>query len=125
MIIVNMHGIAVRGEGVEHGAWSMEQKGFTQQCKVVERVEKCNIVRIFAVHKLNISAAEMEIRLNNEPVTLEEESISLTRLLEVKKYTFKLRIVKVNGRFIERDNYDSETVRDGDDVQVVYLMSGG
>lgn len=67
----------------------------------------------------------MEIRLNNEPVTLEEESISLTRLLEVKKYTFKLRIVKVNGRFIERDNYDSETVRDGDDVQVVYLMSGG
>lgn len=67
----------------------------------------------------------MEIRLNNEPVTLMEESISLTRLLEVKKYTFRLRIVKVNGRLIERDNYDSETVRDGDEVQVVYLMSGG
>lgn len=67
----------------------------------------------------------MEIRLNNEQVTLMEESISLTRLLEVKKYTFRLRIVKVNGRLIERDNYDSETVRDGDEVQVVYLMSGG
>ena len=88
-------------------------------------IERCNIVRIFAVHQLNISAAEMEIRLNNEPVTLEEESISLARLLEVKKYSFRLRIVKVNGRFIERDNYDSEIVRDGDEVQVVYLMSGG
>jgi thiamine biosynthesis protein ThiS len=67
----------------------------------------------------------MEIRLNNEPVILGEESISLTRLLELKKYTFRLRIVKINGRLIERDNYDSETVRDGDEVQVVYLMSGG
>ena len=67
----------------------------------------------------------MKIRLNSEPVSLEEESISLSRLLEVKKYTFRLRIVKVNGRFIERDNYDSEIISDGDEVQVVYLMSGG
>ncbi|MBE0667808.1 MAG: sulfur carrier protein ThiS [Bacteroidales bacterium] len=67
----------------------------------------------------------MEIRLNNEPVTLKEETITLSRLLEVTKYNFKLRIVKVNGRLINRDNYDTEIVRDGDDVQVVYLMSGG
>ncbi|HUW93310.1 MAG TPA: sulfur carrier protein ThiS [Bacteroidales bacterium] len=67
----------------------------------------------------------MKIRLNNEPVTLEEESITLSRLLEVKKYTFRLRIVKVNGRFIERDSYDTEIIKDGDEVQVVYLMSGG
>ncbi|MCJ7821136.1 MAG: sulfur carrier protein ThiS [Bacteroidales bacterium] len=67
----------------------------------------------------------MEIRLNNEPVTLKEETITLSRLLEVTKYSFRLRIVKVNGRLINRDDYDTEIVRDGDDVQVVYLMSGG
>jgi thiamine biosynthesis protein ThiS len=67
----------------------------------------------------------MEIRLNNEPVTLKEETITLSRLLEVTKYSFRLRIVKVNGRLINRDDYDTEIVSDGDDVQVVYLMSGG
>ena len=67
----------------------------------------------------------MEIRLNNEPVVIEGDGISLSRLLEIKKYTFRLRIVKINGRLIDRDNYDNETVRDGDEVQVVYLMSGG
>ena len=87
--------------------------------------EKFNFVRIFTIRKRNNSTAEMEIRLNNEPVTLEEESITLSRLLKVKKYTFRLRIVKINGRLIDRDNYDTEIVSDGDEVQVVYLMSGG
>jgi len=36
----------------ERGAGRAELvvKGIAQKCKVVERVEKCNIVRIFAVH---------------------------------------------------------------------------
>jgi len=67
----------------------------------------------------------MNITLNNEPLTTEGESITVARLLELKKYTFKLRIVKINGRLINRDSYDEEVVRDGDDVQVIYLMSGG
>lgn len=67
----------------------------------------------------------MEIRLNNEPVVIEGDGISLTRLLELKKYTFRLRIVKINGRLIDRDHYDNEIVKEGDEVQVVYLMSGG
>jgi sulfur carrier protein len=71
------------------------------------------------------SNADMNITLNNEPLTTEGESITVARLLELKKYTFKLRIVKINGRLINRDSYDEEVVRDGDDVQVIYLMSGG
>jgi sulfur carrier protein len=71
------------------------------------------------------SNADMNITLNNEPLTTEGESITVARLLELKKYTFKLRIVKINGRLISRDSYDEEVVRDGDDVQVIYLMSGG
>jgi sulfur carrier protein ThiS len=43
----------------------------------------------------------------------------------MKRYTFKLRIVKINGRLISRDSYDEERIGDGDDVQVIYLMSGG
>jgi thiamine biosynthesis protein ThiS len=71
------------------------------------------------------SSADMNITLNNEPLATEGESITVARLLELKKYTFRLRIVKINGRLISRDSYDDEVVRDGDNVQVIYLMSGG
>lgn len=67
----------------------------------------------------------MNITLNNEPLTLEGESITVEKLLELKKYTFRLRTVKVNGRLLDRDSYSAEVINDGDSVQVIYLMSGG
>jgi len=67
----------------------------------------------------------MEITLNNEPLTVEGEIITIARLLELKKYTFRLRIVKINGRLISRDSYEDEVVSNGDNVSVIYLMSGG
>lgn len=67
----------------------------------------------------------MEIILNNEPITIEGDEISLPRLLEVRKYTFRLRIIKINGRLIDREKYDDEVIKNGDNVQVIYLMSGG
>jgi len=67
----------------------------------------------------------MDITLNNEPLSVEGESVTVARLLEIKKYTFRLRIVKINGRLISRDSYDDEMVSNGDNVQVIYLMSGG
>ncbi len=67
----------------------------------------------------------MNITLNNEPLTLDGESITVEKLLELKKYTFRLRIVKVNGRLLDRDSYGEEVINEGDIVQVIYLMSGG
>lgn len=67
----------------------------------------------------------MEITLNNEPMTIDGTSVTVEKLLELKKYTFRLRIVKINGRIIDRDSYAHEMICDGDTVQVIYLMSGG
>ncbi|MCI0522172.1 MAG: sulfur carrier protein ThiS [Bacteroidales bacterium] len=67
----------------------------------------------------------MDITLNNEPLSISGESITVSELLEMKRYTFKLRIVKINGRLISRDSYEEESISEGDDVQVIYLMSGG
>ncbi len=67
----------------------------------------------------------MNITLNNEPMNLDGESITVEKLLELKRYTFRLRIVKINGRLIDRDSYGEEVINDGDTVQVIYLMSGG
>jgi sulfur carrier protein len=67
----------------------------------------------------------MKITLNNEPVTVDGESITVERLLEIKRYTFRMRTVKINGRIVDRDSYGGELIHDGDNVQVIYLMSGG
>jgi len=69
--------------------------------------------------------ARMKITLNNEPITIDGDTVTVERLLELRKYTFRLRIVKINGRIIDRDSYAREMIHDGDTVQVIYLMSGG
>jgi len=36
-----------------------------------------------------------------------------------------MRIIKINGRLIPREKYESTFIKEGDNVQVIYLMSGG
>ena len=36
-----------------------------------------------------------------------------------------MRIIKVNKKLISRDEYDTAEIHDGDEVQMLYLMSGG
>ena len=68
----------------------------------------------------------MQILLNNrEEEFPENDSICVSEMLELKKFSFKMRIIKVNGVLISKDRYDSAIIHDGDDVQMIYLMSGG
>jgi len=67
----------------------------------------------------------MRIILNNRDEEFVKDSISVTELLVVKKYSYKMRIIKVNGLLITKDKYDSTIINEGDEVQMLYLMSGG
>lgn len=67
----------------------------------------------------------MKILLNNRPEDFPEESLSVTEMLTRKKYTYKMRIVKINGDLIRKEKYDTTMINDGDEVQMLYLMSGG
>lgn len=67
----------------------------------------------------------MRILLNNRDESFEKENISVSEMLTLKKYSFKLRIIKINGRLIPKDQYDSTIIHEGDDVHMIYLMSGG
>jgi sulfur carrier protein len=67
----------------------------------------------------------MKILLNNREEEFCMESISVSELLYLKKFSFKLRVIKINGFLISKDKYDSTVIHDGDDVQMLYLMSGG
>ena len=67
----------------------------------------------------------MNITVNNEPLTCEEDVLSVNRLLQKKNYTFKLLVVKINKKLIPKEDYDKSLIHEGDDVIVLHLMSGG
>jgi thiamine biosynthesis protein ThiS len=67
----------------------------------------------------------MKIQLNNLEEELPGDSITVNEMLIYKKFSFRMRIIKVNGEFIPGEKYDSALIHEGDDVQMLYLMSGG
>lgn len=67
----------------------------------------------------------MKILLNNRKEEFGKEAISVSEMLILKKFSFKMRIIKINGILIPKEKYDSTFIHDGDDVQLIYLMSGG
>lgn len=67
----------------------------------------------------------MKILLNNREEEFSRDVLTVAEMLALKKFTFKMRIIKINGELISRDNYDSTKIQDGDNIQMLYLMSGG
>jgi len=63
--------------------------------------------------------------LNNREEEFSSKSISVSEMLILKKFSYKMRIIKINGALISKDQYDSTIIHDGDNVQMLYLMSGG
>jgi thiamine biosynthesis protein ThiS len=67
----------------------------------------------------------MKILLNNRQEEFEMDSMSVSKMLLIKKFSFRMRIIKINGVLVSREKYDSTFIKDGDNVQMLYLMSGG
>jgi sulfur carrier protein len=67
----------------------------------------------------------MNILLNNREEKFARETMSVSEMLLDKKFSYKMRIIKINGILIAKEDYDSTFIHEGDDVQMLYLMSGG
>jgi len=67
----------------------------------------------------------MNILLNNREESFDRETMTVREMLELKKFSFRMRIIKINGVMIPKDDYDSVIIHEGDVVQMLYLMSGG
>jgi sulfur carrier protein len=67
----------------------------------------------------------MNIILNNNNESFEAYKLSITELLALKKFTFKMLIIKINGQLVKQENYSNTFIKDGDDVMVLHLISGG
>lgn len=67
----------------------------------------------------------MDIILNNRKEKINIEKLSITDLLKYKNFTFKMMIVKINGKLIKKDEYQTAYIKEGDNVSVLHLISGG
>lgn len=67
----------------------------------------------------------MKIILNNRPETFECSSMTMGELMEIKKFTYKKIIVKVNHNIIEPHEYDTTIIKENDNVVVLHLLAGG
>lgn len=67
----------------------------------------------------------MKITVNRICEEYPEEVMTVKRLLERKSWNFPLLIVRVDGVLVERKDYGTFQVRDGADVDVHHLVSGG
>ncbi len=67
----------------------------------------------------------MNITLNNRPQFFDENRLTIAEILKLKKFSFKMLVIKVNGKLIKKNQYDVQEVFDGDNVQILHLISGG
>lgn len=67
----------------------------------------------------------MEIILNNNPESFREENLTIQEIIDKKGYTFKMLVTRLNGALIKKNERESTIVKEGDDLMVLHLMSGG
>jgi sulfur carrier protein len=67
----------------------------------------------------------MDIVLNNNPESFAEDILTVDKILEKKNFTFKMLIIKLNGALVKKEDYALTQVKDGDDLNVLHLISGG
>ena len=67
----------------------------------------------------------MEIILNNTKEIIQAENITVAELIRLKNFTFRLLVTKVNGQLVRKEDRERTYIKDGDDVAVIHLISGG
>jgi len=67
----------------------------------------------------------MEILLNNRKEIIDQDEIKLDELIKLKNFTFKLLVTKVNGVLIKKDVRSDVIIRQGDEVHILHMISGG
>ncbi len=67
----------------------------------------------------------MNITLNNRSENLEGDKLTVSEILAIKNFTFQMLVIKVNGKLIRKPQYNSTEVVNGDNVQILHMISGG
>lgn len=64
------------------------------------------------------------ITVNGKPLDW-QAGMTVRDVLTAMNYSFKMLVIKVDGKLVKKDAYDTYSVPDGADVMVMHLISGG
>ena len=68
----------------------------------------------------------MKIILNNRNETIENtEKMSIEDIIIYKNFTFRLLVTKLNDKLIKKEARKDTYIKEGDNVIVMHLISGG
>ena len=66
----------------------------------------------------------MTIKVNNKDIEWKENE-TIKDLLKRVKYTFPLLIVKINNKYIPREDFSKKTIPNNSTIDVIHMISGG
>lgn len=68
----------------------------------------------------------MQITINGEAEQFSLTSLNITKLLELKNVESPDMVsVQLNGEIVDREQYESTSVNDNDELDFLYFMGGG
>ncbi len=67
----------------------------------------------------------MNIILNNREDIIDADKLTVQELIEKKNFTFRLLVTKVNGKLVKKNERDKAEIKDGDNVAVIHMITGG
>ena len=67
----------------------------------------------------------MKIKLNNREEEFAGDKLTVEEIIALKSFAFKMLVVRLNDHLVKKDMYSSTFVKDGDDLKVIHLVSGG
>ncbi|MCK5822891.1 MAG: sulfur carrier protein ThiS [Bacteroidales bacterium] len=67
----------------------------------------------------------MKITLNNRNENFDNKTLTVSQLLEIKNFTFKMIVVKINDKLVKKEFYETTFINNNDNVNVIHLISGG
>ena len=68
----------------------------------------------------------MKLHINGDVKEFEQASLTIAELLSVENVDQPDMVsVQLNGEFVEKDAYATQTITDGNEVDFMYFMGGG
>lgn len=68
----------------------------------------------------------MVVKINGETCAFEEDKLSIIDLLRLRDVKNPNTVsVQLNGRFVNRENWDTSFLKENDVVDYLFFMSGG
>ena len=68
----------------------------------------------------------MQVTINGAAETIGEQEVSISRLLALKRVESPDMVsVQMNGRIIDRQQYEQQLIAADDEIEFLYFMGGG